>query len=325
MRKITQRFFSCLALLCLLLSGACAEETEQVKKTLDGLGIAYTEDVKVVPLSPPETVPEMRTERIRFNRKKTKELIEKYCLPKKKGESWVCEIHSRLNPDYELYFCEENGLYGSISIDVFSPPVPLDESDEGLCRANETVRNFLDELGIAYEYPFYLVEPYRGFSNEETNLVWFTVRLPMEGIPCNTTIGWTKDSDGTGNGDATPGAFFIATRDGQLTMAIIRNPVNVVSTKEDPTPVKNWDEVLRENLRDVEYFSHSREDEATMTLKCVQFVMMVDAHDKAYPAWAFCYDRHVSKDRESPASPPYTYDLLLTYNAKTGHRVWCWP
>ena len=324
-KRIIRRCLCCLAGLCLLLSGARGEEmtAEQIREILDETGVPYSEEIKVVPSFAPAAVPRIRTERIRFDRKRTKELTEQYGLPRKKGESWICEIHGWLNPDYELLFEEEEGLYGSIAYDVYDPPVPLDESDEGLCRAAETVRAFLDGLGLEYEYPFYRVVPYKGYRDREINGVELTVRFPLEGIPCNTTIGWTKDSDGSGNGDPTPGAFFIATRDGKLTTAVIRNPVTVTGTEEDPAPLKNWDEILRDSR---EEFIDFREDEYgkyILKLKYVQLVMMVDPHREAYPAWAYTFDC-----RGVPGDGGYrggSYDLMLTYNARTGRRVWCYP
>ena len=323
-KRIIRRCLCFLAGICLLLSGACGEEmtAEQIRETLDGIGIPYSDDIRIVPSIAPAAVPKIQTERIRFDRKRTKELTEQYGLPEKKGESWVCEIHSRLNPDYELYYREEEGLYGSIDYDVYAPPVPLDETDEGLCRAAETVRAFLNGMGVEYEYPFYRVVPYKGYRDREQNLVELTVRLPVEGIPCNTTIGWTKDSDGIGNGDPTPGAFFIATTDGKLTTAVIRNPVTVTGTEEDLTPLKNWDEVLRDNRDDLIAFRKDEFGEYRLELKYVQFVMMVDPHQEAYPAWAYCFDCHLERKDGDYRS---TYDLMLTYNARTGRRVWCYP
>ncbi|QUA52769.1 hypothetical protein [Aristaeella lactis] len=276
-------------------------------------------DVDVLP-EWPETVLQMKVERSSFDRNKTMELVKKYSLSPKKGESWVCEIGGKQNPDYELYFCEESGAYGSIAVDLYAPHTLMDETDEGQCKANATTKAFLDELGLDYEYPFYYVAP-MGKNAGGVRLIEIVARLTIDGMPCNTTIGWTRDSDSMGDGDPTPGAFFVVTESGELTTAIIRNPVNVIKTKENQTMIKSWNAVLEDNKGLImEQFGTKEDAGATLTLKQIEFVMMVDAHQIAYPAWAYCFDCYVPADPNS--SGPFSYDLLLTYDARTGHEVW---
>ncbi|SMC73194.1 hypothetical protein SAMN06297397_2241 [Aristaeella lactis] len=291
-----------------------------IRKRITELGDSHMDiDVDVLP-EWPETVLQMKVERSSFDRNKTMELVKKYSLSPKKGESWVCEIGGKQNPDYELYFCEESGAYGSIAVDLYAPHTLMDETDEGQCKANATTKAFLDELGLDYEYPFYYVAP-MGKNAGGVRLIEIVARLTIDGMPCNTTIGWTRDSDSMGDGDPTPGAFFVVTESGELTTAIIRNPVNVIKTKENQTMIKSWNAVLEDNKGLImEQFGTKEDAGATLTLKQIEFVMMVDAHQIAYPAWAYCFDCYVPADPNS--SGPFSYDLLLTYDARTGHEVW---
>ncbi len=316
------RIILLILVIMLLFSGcAIACETEQhINKRIAILGESYMYIDADVPVEPLTIIPQVKVERISFDKDKTKDLVQKYCFTPKKGESWVCEIASKLNPDYELYFREESGAYGCIADDLSSPSTSLDKMDKGQCKADATAKAFLDELGFRYEYPFYYVAPL-----EETigkvRLIEIVARLTIDGIPCNTTTGWTRDSDGNGNGDPTPGAFMIVTENGELTTAIIRNPVNVVKTKEDKTAIKSWESVLEDNKGLImEQFGTGENAGAILNLKQIEFVMMVDSHQIAYPAWAYCFDCYVPADPNSAG--PFSYDLLLTYDARTGRKVW---
>ena len=55
------------------------------------------------------------------------------------------------------------------------------------------------------------------------------------------------------------------------------------------------------------------------TLKQVQFVMMVDARQNAYPAWTYIFDRYMPANNNHD---PYTYHFQMTYDAWTGEPVW---
>lgn len=321
-RKPCSGLFVLLSMI-LLFSFTCimsAMAEAPIRKRITELGDSHMDiDVDVLP-EWPETVLQMKVERSSFDRNKTMELVKKYSLSPKKGESWVCEIGGKQNPDYELYFCEESGAYGSIAVDLYAPHTLMDETDEGQCKANATTKAFLDELGLDYEYPFYYVAP-MGKNAGGVRLIEIVARLTIDGMPCNTTIGWTRDSDSMGDGDPTPGAFFVVTESGELTTAIIRNPVNVIKTKENQTKMKSWNAVLEDNKGLImEQFGTKEDAGATLTLKQIEFVMMVDAHQIAYPAWAYCFDCYVPADPNS--SGPFSYDLLLTYDARTGHEVW---
>ena len=324
MRMYKRMSFRISLLLCVMLVFAfcivSARAEEHISKRIATLGESYMDIDMDVPAEPPATVPQMKLERICFDKTKIRALIKKYSIAPQTGEEWVCEIGSKLNPDYELYFCEESGAYGSIAVDLYAPHTLMDETDEGQCRADATTKAFLDELGLVYEYPFYYVAPMEENAGD-VRLIEIVARLTIDGMPCNTTIGWTRDSNSMGDGDPTPGAFFIVTENGELATAIIRNPVKVIKTKEDQTMIKSWNAVLEDNKGLIMEQFGTREDAgATLTLKQVEFVLMVDAHQIAYPAWAYCFDCYVPADPNS--SGPFSYDLLLTYNAGTGQEVW---
>ena len=324
MRMYKRMSFRISLLLCVILISAfgimTAGAEEHISKRIATLGESYMDIDMDAPAEPPTTVPQIKLERIRFDRKQTKKLVEKYSIVHQKGEEWVCAIGSTLNPDYELYFREECGVYGSIAYDLSSPRTPLDETDEGQCRANAAARAFLDELGISYEYPFYYVAPLE-VKKGDVRLIEIMARLTVDGMPCNTTIGWTRGSDVSGNGDPTPGAFLIVTENGELTTAVIRNPVNIVKTDEDQTTIRSWESVLEDNKGLImEHFCTGNDAGSTLTLKQVEFAMMVDAHQNVYPAWAYCFHHYVPADPHCEG--PVSYALLLTYDARTGREVW---
>ena len=209
----------------LLLTGGVltAGAEEHISKRIATLGESYMDIDMDAPAEPPTNVPRMKVERIRFKRKEIKEVLDKYRPAPQKGESWQFEISSSLNPDFGLIWCEEDGLYGPFWCYEDALHTLLDETDESLRIADMTARAFLDELGLPYEYPFYVVAP-MGKEGRDAELIRVAARLTLDGIPCNTTTGWTRCSNGGGNGDATPGAFLTMTRDGKLGTAIIRNP-----------------------------------------------------------------------------------------------------
>ena len=322
---ISKLRFRIILLLCFALLNTCfciitAGAETHISKRIAELGESYMGIDIDMPTDSPSIVPQMKLERIRFDKTKTKEIIKRYSVIPQRGEEWVCEIGSKLNPDYELRFREENGVYGTIADSLSIPRTPLDEKDKEQCIADATVRAFLDELGIHYEYPFYYVAPLEKKAGGPS-LIEIVARLTIDGIPFNTTIGWTRDSDGSGNGDPTPGAFFIVTDNGELTTAIIRNPVSLIKAKDDQTPIKNWNDVLEENKDVIMNARCTGEDAGTiLTLKQVEFVMMVDAHQIAYPAWAYYF--WVDHPANSHNPEPYSYYLLLTYNARNGREVW---
>ena len=309
-------------LLCMIcISHVMVARTEMhICKRIAKLGDSYIDIDANAPDEPPTTVCQMKVERISLDKNKTTDLVKKYSLTPKKEESWVCEIGSRQNPDFELLFYEENGTYGSIGYSEASPRCSLDITDDGQLNADETARSFLDEMGIPYEYPFYTVAPLEKKAGD-TRLIKIVARLMIDGIPCNTTIGWTRDSDSSGNGDPTPGVFLIVTEDGKLTAAVIRNPVNVHKRREDQTPIMNWDTVLEKNKETIiNFFGTGDFLGSNMILKQIEFVMMVDAHQIAYPAWAYFF--HLNNPGYNKKFEPYSNDMVLTYDARTGGEVW---
>lgn len=321
-RKIrcrTALLLSVLFLLCFEAAGASGTETH-IRKRIAALGESCMDIDMAAPAPPPAAVPRIKLERVKFKRGWMTEILDRYRPAPQKGESWEYEISSSLNPDFGLIWCEEDGLYGPFWCEESSPHIPLDETDESLRRADETARAFLDELGLPYEYPFYVVAPWHEPFNDD-GLIRIAARLTIDGIPCNTTIGWTPGSDGGGNGDPVPGVFLNMTRDGKLGAAIIRNPVTVTERLEDMTPIRDWESILEADKdRIMQQFCTGDDTGSTLTLRQVQFVMMADARQNAYPAWVYCFDHYVPADPH--CSGPICYDMLLTYDARTGNAVW---
>ena len=310
-------------LLCVILISAfgimTAGAEKHISKRIATLGESYMDIDMDAPAEPPTTVPRIKVERIRFKRKEIKEVLDKYRPAPQKGESWQFEISSSLNPDFGLIWCEEDGLYGPFWCYENALHIPLDETDESLRIADMTARAFLDELGLPYEYPFYVVAP-MGKEGRDAELIRIAARLTIDGIPCNTTIGWTRYSNGGGNGDATPGAFLTMTRDGKLGTAIIRNPVKIIECLDDTTPIRDWESILEaDKERIMDRFCTGENAGSTFTLKQVQFVMMVDARQNAYPAWTYIFDRYMPANNNRDS---YTYHYQITYDAWTGEPVW---
>lgn len=320
-QKIRSALLLCAAFLLCFGFAESAGAEKHITRRIAELGESYMEIDMDEPEAPPAAMPRIKLERVKFKKNRMSEMLDRYRPARRKGESWEYEISSSLNPDYGLIWCEENGLYGPSWCDESSPHVPLDETDESLRRADATARAFLDELGLPYEYPFYVVQPWDKPFNAD-GLIRITARLTIEGIPCNTTIGWTPGSDGGGNGDATPGAFFTMTRDGELGNVIIRNPVRVVSSREDLTPIRDWESIIEDDKdRIMQKYCTGDDADSTFTLKQVEFVMMVDSHQEAYPAWTYIFEHYVPHDRMANYKP-YSYYFHITYDARTGKAVW---
>lgn len=296
-------------------------ETEgHVTGCLKAPGGLYLDVDMPQPATPLVCVNQMKVERMHFDKENTTKLLRQYGTQPSSGESWVIEIGSHSAPDFELYYCEENGLYGTITYDETSPGIPLDASNHALQKANDVVKAFLDDLGLTYEYPFFQVVPLET-QNGRKGLIEVVARLSIEGLPFHASIGWTRDSDKLGNGDPTPGAFFIVSAEGRLTTTVIRNPIILTKQREDTTPILDWQSVLLGDLEHIMgFFCGGDYAGSTLALKGTEFVMMVDAHQLVYPAWTYYFTRHVTGDAFS--SEPYTYDIALTYNARTGERVW---
>ncbi|MEG0512389.1 MAG: hypothetical protein RR653_06660, partial [Clostridia bacterium] len=121
-------------------------------------------------------------------------------------------------------------------------------------------------------------------------------------------------------GDPTPGAFFIVSKEGRLTTAVIRNPVSIKEKKSDSSSLLDWKTVLHRNQEKIIGFFDSDSEGSKLVLHAVEFVMMVDAHQNAYPAWAYFFTRFMQADEFHTNS--YSYDMALTYDARTGEGVW---
>ena len=309
-------FAAMLLLFALILTSASGEGLIETEGRIVGrMEAPTTEGIDVdmpIPQSPPAVMSKYTLGRVRLEKERIQALLTLYGMPPAHGEQWVMDVGSKINPDFELIYREETGRYGSVSYDEMSPAVSLDISNPRLCAASDTVKSFMDELGIAYEYPFFQVKPL------EQGLIEVVVRLTIDGIPCHTSIGWTKDSDGGGNGDPTPSAFFIVSEDGKLTTAVIRNPVTMIEQCDDAAPVMDWQLSLTDDLPQVMRFFGG--ENASLTLHAAELVMMVDARQRAYPAWAYFFTRAVQSDEFN--ATPYSYDMALVYDARTGECVW---
>lgn len=316
MKRASFSFAVLLLLLFMLSSPASAELVERNGHVIGRMEAFAGSGIDVdmpTPQDTPANMPQMKLERIHFERDHIERLLSEYGILPSPGEAWVMEVGSPINPDFELYYREEHGIYGTIAYDEGSPAVPLDESKSALSKASAVVKAFLDELGLDYKCPFFQVVPL------EQGLIKVVARLTVNGVPYNTTIGWTEDSDGGGNGDPTPGAFFIVSQDGKLTTAVIRNPVFVSKTQDDPTPLRSWESVLSGDLKGIVQFYCS--EDSMLALNDAELVMMTDSDRNAYPAWAYFFTRSMPTGDQFNTEP-YSYDILLTYDARTGDSVW---
>ena len=90
MRMYKRMSFRISLLLCVILISAFGIMTawaeEHISKRIATLGESYMDIDMDAPAEPPTTVPQIKLERIRFDRKQTKKLVEKiqYCSSKRR-------------------------------------------------------------------------------------------------------------------------------------------------------------------------------------------------------------------------------------------------
>ena len=268
-----------------------------------------------------ETATMYKLNRIDLDETLVRAAIDAYGVTPAQDEAWTLEINSRSNPDFALLYSDQSGHAGSISCDYAGQPSPAQSSDEALNRAGETVRAFLESIGLTdFEYPFYFCDDeYKtlvgsawhsvteeefldcGYTSKENQLqrwsrlggpmIYVVVRFKVGDCPLGTCISWTDNTSSAGNGNPTPSAFFGVTRDGKIAAATIRNPVEIVDRRDSSAPLLSWQEVLSMNAPMIAD-RRKKNDEAgnSLTLRYAELVMMTNDRDITFPAWHFVFE-----------------------------------
>lgn len=302
----------------------------------NSLSIAFDKDIPY-----PATVPYYKLERLTLDKNAVKSAIEKYRIFPLTGEKWSLEVNKCSNPDCAVLYKERNGSAGTIACDFSG--ISAHGEGEKYSRASETIKAFLDEIGLTdYEYPFvfchdaYLTHntsPWHPMTEDEylaensmyRKALWertggapvlVVVRFRVGGIPFGTSNSWTQFSDRSGNGNATPSAFFLLSPTGEIIEAHIRNPVKVVKERESGESILPWKSVLEMGRSEIESKFCNGENRGDMlTLHYVELVMLTDDKNITFPAWNFVFERYIPKDNRYLV-------LSLMYNAFTGEEVW---
>lgn len=302
----------------------------------DSLSIMFSGDV-----SYPTTISYYKFERIKLDEATVKKAIEKYRLPPGPDEKWDMEINKCSNTDCALQFKERNGAAGTISCDF----VGISSHGEGekYSRASETVRAFMDEIGLTdYEYPFYFcndaylaynTSPWHPITEEDYlaensgyqmkirertggSPILVVVRFRIGEMCFATSSSWTQYSDHSGNGNPTPSGFFLISENGQICEAYIRNPVKIIQERENEAKILPWEKVYKMSQSEIEsVFCKGRNCSDKLKLQNVELVMLTNEKNISFPAWNFLFECYTQENNRY-------FMFGLMYNAFTGEKVW---
>lgn len=268
-----------------------------------------------------DSVTMYKLNRIQMDEALVKAAIDAYCVAPSEDESWMLELNSKGNPDFALIYSEQSGRVGTVCCDYSGPPSLAEDQDETLRRAGETVRAFLESVGLTqFEYPFYYCDDeYKtlvgsawhsvteeayldcGYTSKENQLqrwsrlggpmIYVVVRFQVNGYPLGTSISWTDNTSSAGNGNPTPSAVFGVTQDGKIAAITIRNPVETVDARDSSEPLLSWEEVLSMNAPLIaDRRKKSDEADNTLTLRYAELVMMTNDRNITFPAWHLVFE-----------------------------------
>lgn len=279
-------------------------------------------DLDCVPPVAPESLPRVQVEPIHLLRSQSKirVLLEKYGYSNEEYE-WELQIGDCVYPANELIYACENSDYGSQNWWEYEPRAPIDRSVKTLVKAEETVRIFLDELGLAYEYPLYKVKYLETDWRYTPKLpiIEVVARLEIEGMPCLTN----ETCFGKEDYGINPSTFFQITEDGKILNAVIRKPVKVVEVQEDTTPLLGWREILEKNVDDILEARYTdskilQEIKDRYLIRQVELLTMLDKNNCTFPAWVFYTESLRELNGETIESGLF---LNYCFDARTGARV----
>ena len=265
--------------------------------------------------------------KIQLDEPLVKAAIDEYCITPADDEKWILEINSRSNPDFALMYSEQSGRVGTISCDYSGPPSPAESQSEAMSLASETVRSFLESIGLtSFEYPFYYCgdeyqtlvgsawhpiteEEYLdcGYTSKEDALkkrsrtggplIYVVVRFQVNETPLGTCISWTEHTSSVGNGNPSPSAFFGVTRDGKIAAITIRNPVEVINERDSSEPLLSWQEVLSMNAPLIaDRMKKNDAADNPLVLRYAELIMMTNDKNITFPAWHFVFEEWACDD-----------------------------
>lgn len=268
-----------------------------------------------------DTATMVKLNRIKLDEALVREAIDAYCVTPAADESWILELNSQRNPDFALIYSDQSGHVGTICCDYIGPPSANENQSETLRRASETVRSFLESIGLVhYEYPFYFCDyEYKtlvgsawhsiteeeyldsGYTSKEAEqqkwdrlggpMIYVVVRFLANEYPLGTSISWTDNTNSAGNGNPTPSAVFGVTHDGKIAAVTIRNPVEVVSQRDSSEPLLSWESILSMNAPLIAD-QRKKNDlaENNLILRYAELIMMTNDNNIAFPAWHLVFE-----------------------------------
>lgn len=304
----------------------------------------------------PESWAYYKLDRIALDLPRVETAIEKYSLPKSEDVNFVLQVNHCSNPDLALYYKEQNGKLETASIDYLgAPSIQCEESRYQM--ASDTVKGFLDEVGIAeYEYPFfYCDERFRTLCGtvwdplsrdeflrcgivapntqaaewDRTNgpLIQVVVRFTLDEVPLGANVSWTPHSSRAGNGNPTPVAVFLVTATGQIVEIQVRNPFTVARKQSGNENVLSWEQVLNMNMEQLATrYCRGAQEGNTLTLRYVEFIYLTNEKNVTYPAWHFVFETHMGdaywqKYCSGLSEDAKTSMLGIYFDARSGSEV----
>ena len=150
------------------------------------------------------------------------------------------------------------------------------------------------------------------------------VRFLVHGLPIHTMNSWSPGQSGiTGDGNPTPFARFVVTREGKIAFAYIRFWFAQDSQQPDSHPLLPWQDILTQSLTISweEYHSPDTQADKQLTVRAIEPLLSVDGDGMTFPIWKVILEEDdLDKRRFFPGFPDsfYRTDYTFTYDANTG-------
>ncbi len=288
-----------------------------------------------------EYVKQLKMESLMMTRNQVKELLSGYVLTSVADAEWVFE--GTAGSEQMFHFQEESMLY-MVPL-WYKKACPLDENSapDSLLAADATVRAIMDDIGIAYEYPFYMVadcfstldtqtSPLNiqnrddvaqiflgGEIADGTNLynyyaarkafvddyVYVLVRLQADGIPfAYGDIRSPSYQDKKPMINSGVYVQFQLTSDGRVTYADAGNIQTVIKAAAETRPLLAWTDCL-EQLCTVSNGTISKVKEASLIR--TELCYAINQNHVTYPVWEFTIEISYGENEFPYERYPFTF------------------
>ncbi len=185
----------------------------------------------------------------------------------------------------------------------------------------------LPTYGIA-DYPAHLdaeerqrLSEYNTLGRPPTEVI---VRFMVHSLPIHTMNSWSHGQSGmTGDGNPTPFARFVVTKEGKIAFAFIRFWFAEEAHRTDSYPLLSWQDILSQFLTIPweEYHQQATQENGQLTVRAIEPLLSVDGQGLTFPIWKVLMENDsLYKRRDFPGYPNSLYyqDYSFTYDAHTG-------